>query len=121
MDTRPILRTAVRAGPAPAPGELAPKLRVRNLSFYYGDYQALRNISLDIPEHRVTAFIGPSGCGQSTLLRTFNRMYSLYSEQRAEGEVMIDGENLLTRNRDVSLILSLIHISEPTDRQKSRM
>ena len=81
---------------------------MRGLNFFYGAYQALRNITLDIPEHKVTAFIGPSGCGKSTLLRTFNRMYELYPEQRAEGEVLIDGENLLTRNRDVSLIRAKI-------------
>src|SRR5258706_8001433 len=109
MEARTLIRTAVRSGvPAPQPGQLAPKLQVRDLNFYYGDYQALRNISLDIPEHRVTAFIGPSGCGKSTLLRTFNRMYSLYPEQRAEGEVLIDGENLLARGRDVSLIRAKI-------------
>jgi len=87
---RPSIRTAVRAGhPALAAADLKSKLRVRNLNFYYGAYQALRDISLDIPENHVTAFIGPSGCGKSTLLRTFNRMYSLYPEQRAEGEVRL--------------------------------
>ena len=65
-----------------------PKLSVRNLNFYYGGFQALKNINLDIPEQKVTAFIGPSGCGKSTLLRTFNRMFELYPEQRAEGEIM---------------------------------
>jgi phosphate transport system ATP-binding protein len=59
---------------------------------------------MDIPEKKVTAFIGPSGCGKSTLLRTFNRMYALYPEQRAEGEIVLDGENLLTSKQDVSLI-----------------
>ena len=63
------------------------KLSVRNLNFYYGSFQALKNINLDIPERKVTAFIGPSGCGKSTLLRTFNRMFELYPEQRAEGEI----------------------------------
>jgi phosphate transport system ATP-binding protein len=81
-----------------------PKLSVRNLNFYYGGFQALKNISLDVPENRVTAFIGPSGCGKSTLLRTFNRMYELYPEQRAEGEILLDGSNLLTSKDDVSLI-----------------
>jgi phosphate transport system ATP-binding protein len=103
-----MIRTTVRASTAPALQDLKPKLQVRGLNFFYGAYQALRNITLDIPEHKVTAFIGPSGCGKSTLLRTFNRMYSLYPEQRAEGEVVIDGENLLTRNRDVSLIRAKI-------------
>jgi phosphate transport system ATP-binding protein len=90
--------------PAPAP----PRLTVRNLSFYYGGFRALKNVSVDIPERRVTAFIGPSGCGKSTLLRTFNRMYELYPEQRAEGEVLFDGENLVTSKRDVSLLRARI-------------
>jgi phosphate transport system ATP-binding protein len=104
-----LIRTTVRATTTTAAlQDLPPKLQVRGLNFFYGAYQALRNITLDIPERKVTAFIGPSGCGKSTLLRTFNRMYSLYPEQRAEGEVVIDGENLLTRSRDVSLIRAKI-------------
>ncbi|MCL4689190.1 MAG: phosphate ABC transporter ATP-binding protein PstB [Burkholderiales bacterium] len=81
-----------------------PKLRVRDLDFYYGQFQALKKVSLDIAEKKVTAFIGPSGCGKSTLLRTFNRMFELYPEQRAKGEILMDGENLLASKRDVSLI-----------------
>jgi phosphate transport system ATP-binding protein len=84
------------------------KIQVRRLNFYYGSYHALKNVSLDVPEKRVTAFIGPSGCGKSTLLRTFNRMYELYPEQHAEGEIILDGENLLTSKRDVSLIRARI-------------
>jgi len=80
------------------------KLAVRNLNFYYGKFHALKNIALDIPEHQVTAFIGPSGCGKSTLLRTFNRMYELYPDQRAEGEIVLDGEDLLASKKDVALI-----------------
>ena len=80
------------------------KLSIRNLNFYYGKFQALKNINLDIPEKKVTAFIGPSGCGKSTLLRTFNRMFELYPEQRAEGEIMLDGDNILTSKQDVSLM-----------------
>ena len=107
---RPTIQTALRgdrAGEATL-AELQPKLQIRNLNFYYGGFQALKNITMDVPEHRVTAFIGPSGCGKSTLLRTFNRMYSLYPEQRAEGEILIDGENLITTKRDVSLIRARI-------------
>ncbi|MBK6982898.1 MAG: phosphate ABC transporter ATP-binding protein PstB [Betaproteobacteria bacterium] len=85
-----------------------PKLRVRDLDFYYGSFQALKKVSLDVAENQVTAFIGPSGCGKSTLLRTFNRMFELYPEQRATGEVVMDGENLLTSKRDVSLIRAKI-------------
>jgi phosphate transport system ATP-binding protein len=80
------------------------KLSVRNLNFYYGNFHALKNINLDIPERKVTAFIGPSGCGKSTLLRTLNRMFELYPEQRAEGEILLDGENILSSQDDVSLI-----------------
>ena len=108
---RPVIHTAVRVAPAGGTtplAELKPKLRISRLNFYYGGFQALKNVTLDIPERRVTAFIGPSGCGKSTLLRTFNRMYSLYPEQRAEGEILMDGENLITTGQDVSLIRARI-------------
>ena len=82
----------------------SPKISVKNLDFFYGKFHALKGINLEIPEKKVTAFIGPSGCGKSTLLRTFNRMYELYPEQRAEGEIILDGENLLTSKQDVALI-----------------
>ncbi len=78
------------------------KLQVRRLNFYYGRTHALKNIELSIPERKVTAFIGPSGCGKSTLLRTFNKMYILYPEQRAEGEIWMDGENLLHPKQDIA-------------------
>ena len=84
------------------------KIVVRNLDFYYGQFHALKNINLAIPEKKVTAFIGPSGCGKSTLLRTFNRMFELYPEQRATGEILLDGENLLTSKKDVALIRAKI-------------
>ena len=80
------------------------KISVKNLDFYYGKFHALKNINLEIPENKVTAFIGPSGCGKSTLLRVFNRMFELYPEQRAEGEILLDGENLLTSKKDVALL-----------------
>ncbi|CAJ1000291.1 Phosphate import ATP-binding protein PstB [Sodalis praecaptivus] len=80
------------------------KLQVRDLNFYYGKYHALKNISLNIKRNQVTAFIGPSGCGKSTLLRTFNKMYQLYSEQSAQGEIMLDGQNILADTGDVSLL-----------------
>jgi phosphate transport system ATP-binding protein len=89
--------------------QIKPKIQVKNLNFYYGKFHAIKSVTLDIQERRVTAFIGPSGCGKSTLLRTFNRMYALYPEQRAEGEIIMDGENLLTAAaRDVSLIRAKI-------------
>jgi phosphate transport system ATP-binding protein len=87
-----------------APERVRAKLAVRKLNFYYGRFHALKNINLDIEENKVTAFIGPSGCGKSTLLRTFNRMYELYPDQRAEGEILLDGENLLTSKKDVALL-----------------
>lgn len=80
------------------------KLQIRDLSFYYGDFKALKNINIDIPEKHVTAFIGPSGCGKSTLLRTFNRMYDLYPGMRAEGEILLDGKNVLGKDVDVNLL-----------------
>lgn len=84
------------------------KLEVKNLNFYYGAFHALKSVNLSIPEKKVTAFIGPSGCGKSTLLRVFNKMFALYPEQRAEGEVLMDGENLLTSKKDIALIRSKI-------------
>ncbi len=80
------------------------KLKVRDLNFYYGNFQALKGINLDIPSKQVTAFIGPSGCGKSTLLRIFNRMYELYPGMRAEGEILMDGQNILSREVDVNLL-----------------
>ncbi|WP_294637796.1 phosphate ABC transporter ATP-binding protein PstB [uncultured Aquabacterium sp.] len=80
------------------------KLAVRNLNFFYGKFHALKNVNMELPENKVTAFIGPSGCGKSTLLRTFNRMFELYPEQRAEGQILLDGQDILTTKEDVSLI-----------------
>jgi phosphate transport system ATP-binding protein len=80
------------------------KIAVKDLNFYYGKFQALKDINLDIPENKVTAFIGPSGCGKSTLLRIFNRMFELYPEQHAQGQVLLDGVNLLTSKEDVALL-----------------
>lgn len=85
-----------------------PKLVVRDLNFYYGKDQALKNINLSIREKMVTAFIGPSGCGKSTLLRTFNRMYQLYPKQRATGEILLDGENLLDKKQDLNTLRAKI-------------
>ena len=83
-------------------------LEVRNLNFFYGAFQGLKNINLDIQKNTVTAFIGPSGCGKSTLLRTFNRMYDLYPGQRAEGEINFDGENILNPKQDLNLLRSRV-------------
>jgi len=86
---------------------LTEKITVRNLKFFYGSTLALKDISLPLYERQVTAFIGPSGCGKSTLLRVLNRMYDLYPNQRAEGEVMFDGENVLDM-KDLNLLRSRI-------------
>jgi phosphate transport system ATP-binding protein len=83
-------------------------LEIRNLDFYYGDFQGLKNVNLDIARHHVTAFIGPSGCGKSTLLRTFNRMYDLYPGQRAEGQILFHGRNLLDKKQDVNMVRAKI-------------
>ncbi len=85
-----------------------PKLIVRDLNFFYGEYRALKDINLTIPERMVTAFIGPSGCGKSTLLRTFNRMYQLYPKQSATGEVLLDGQNLLDKKQDLNTLRAKI-------------
>ncbi len=81
-----------------------PKMIVRNLNFHYGNFRALKDINLIIPEKMVTAFIGPSGCGKSTLLRTFNRMYQLYPNQRASGEILLDGDNILSSKQDLNTL-----------------
>ncbi|WP_392564252.1 phosphate ABC transporter ATP-binding protein PstB [Orbus wheelerorum] len=80
------------------------KIQVNNLNFYYDKFHALKDISIDIKANCVTAFIGPSGCGKSTLLRTFNKMYQLYPEQHATGEILLNGNDILTDHRDISLL-----------------
>jgi phosphate transport system ATP-binding protein len=87
---------------------LLDKVSIRGLDFYYGAAKALKNISLSLYENKVTAFIGPSGCGKSTLLRVLNRMYDLYPNQRAEGEVEFDGEDILSPSQDVNLLRARI-------------
>ena len=87
---------------------LAEKVAVRNVNFFYGEYQALKDVTLPIYERKVTALIGPSGCGKSTLLRIFNRMYDLYPKQRAEGEILFEGKNLLDPKQDLNLLRARI-------------
>src|ERR1700704_1457388 len=89
--SRPELRTMPGASPT--------KLKVDSLSFFYGKTQALNDVSFDIPEKRITAIIGPSGCGKTTLLRVFNRMYDLVPNARAQGSVILDGEDVLTTSK----------------------
>jgi phosphate transport system ATP-binding protein len=92
-------KSTMEAAPA-----LVDKITIRDLKFYYGDSLALKGITLPLYDRRVTAFIGPSGCGKSTLLRVLNRMYDLYPGQRAVGEVLLDGEDILARGLDLNLL-----------------
>jgi phosphate transport system ATP-binding protein len=87
---------------------LAEKVTIRDLDFFYGDFRALKSVSLPLYENKVTAFIGPSGCGKSTLLRVLNRMYDLYPHQRATGEVRFDGGNILSAKQDLNLLRARI-------------
>jgi len=97
------------AGGAAAPIEATGiKIDIRNLSFYYGQTLALKSVSMKIHDGRVTALIGPSGCGKSTLLRTINRIYELYPNMRAEGEVILDGENILGPKIDLNRLRSRV-------------
>ena len=93
-----------------AEGEAASrqKVLIRNVEFYYGAFKALKNVTMPLHDKRVTAFIGPSGCGKSTLLRVLNRIYELYPGQRAAGEVIIDGENILSPRVDLNLLRARI-------------
>ncbi len=87
---------------------LKEKVAIKNLEFFYGDSRALKGINLSLYANKTTAFIGPSGCGKSTLLRVLNRMYDLYPGQRATGEVLFDGENLLDASVDINLLRARI-------------
>src|SRR6201984_2112103 len=87
---------------------LTDKVSIRDLNFFYGDARALKSISLSLYQNKVTAFIGPSGCGKSTLLRVLNRMYDLYPNQKATGEVLLDGNNILSPKQDLNLLRARI-------------
>jgi phosphate transport system ATP-binding protein len=89
---------------APASTTAPTKIKVRDLRFFYGARESLKNISLDFPENQITAIIGPSGCGKSTLLRALNRIYDLYPGQRAEGEILLNGENILSSSVNVAYV-----------------
>jgi phosphate transport system ATP-binding protein len=96
------------ATPVVAGAGFAEKVSIRNLEFFYGDSRALKSITLPLYANKTTAFIGPSGCGKSTLLRVLNRMYDLYPGQRAAGQVLFDGENLLDSSVDINLLRARI-------------
>ena len=106
----PHAQTAVPAAAKEAldTAKLEPKIAIRQLNFYYGAAHALKDISLTLYRNTVTAFIGPSGCGKSTLLRVLNRMYDLYPNQRAVGEVVFDGDNILAPKQDLNLLRARI-------------
>ncbi len=106
-------QSSIQSQVAPAPLSAAPRIAVprvsiRGLDFYYGTNKALKSITLDLPERQVTGMIGPSGCGKSTLLRVLNRMYDLYPNQRAHGEVIMDGENILDPGVDLNGLRSRV-------------
>jgi len=103
MSTAP----AVMHAPVDTAG-LQDRITIRGLNFYYGDHRALKDISLSLYAGKVTAFIGPSGCGKSTLLRILNRMYDLYPNQRAEGTVTLDGDDILSPKQDLNLLRARI-------------
>jgi phosphate transport system ATP-binding protein len=90
-----MIEVLERRAESPATAASTPKIDIRNLDFFYGKSQALHKVNLAIPANAVTAIIGPSGCGKSTLLRTINRIFELYPEQRATGEIIMDGRNVL--------------------------
>src|SRR3569833_3238501 len=107
MDTSFHLDHAQHAIPAGVVHADKPKIDIQDLCFFYGDHKSLKNISLPLMEKKVTAFIGPSGCGKSTLLRAINRIFELYPHQRAEGQIMMDGEILL-KAKDLILLRARI-------------
>jgi phosphate transport system ATP-binding protein len=105
-EVRPYIQPAAEPLPPDlraVPGAGAAKLRVSQLSFYYGKFKALNDVSFEIPERRITAIIGPSGCGKSTLLRVFNRMYDLVPNSYATGQVLLDSENVVTTRKLLEL------------------
>ena len=96
------MRVPPRLPEEPERDRTPPKIEIRALNFFYGDMQSLHNINMSLADRSISAFIGPSGCGKSTLLRVMNRMYGLYPNQRAEGEVLIGGRDVLGATVDVA-------------------
>ena len=104
MSVAPIVTTPTVTHAVADTEGLAEKISVRNLDFFYGDHRALKSINVPLYQGKVTAFIGPSGCGKSTLLRVLNRMYDLYPNQRAAGQVLLDNEDILSPSQDLNLL-----------------
>src|SRR5262245_3210809 len=107
MSLTSVAVPSVSVAPSDRSG-LVEKVTIRDLNFFYGESRALKSVSLPLYEHKVTAFIGPSGCGKSTLLRVLNRMYDLYPNQRATGDVLFDGANILSPKQDPNLLRARI-------------
>jgi phosphate transport system ATP-binding protein len=107
MSVSSVAVPSVTVAPSDRSG-LVEKVTISDLNFFYGESRALKSISLPLYEHKVTAFIGPSGCGKSTLLRVLNRMYDLYPNQRATGDVIFDGNNILSPKQDLNLLRARI-------------
>src|ERR1700743_1373873 len=107
MSVASVAVPTVSVAPSDRSG-LVEKVTIRGLNFCYGDARALKQITLPLYEPKVTAFIGPSGCGKSTLLRVLNRMYDLYPNQRATGDVIFDGGNILSPKQDLNLLRARI-------------
>ena len=101
MNAAATLKPGVTASPT---GDADAKVIINDLNFFYGKQHALKAIKMNILEKKVTAFIGPSGCGKSTLLRTLNRMYQLYPGQVAQGEIIVDGLNILDNKQDINML-----------------
>jgi phosphate transport system ATP-binding protein len=99
--TKPLRGASTEMGLSPMPSD---KIVIRDLHFFYKNFEALKGIDIALRDKSVTAFIGPSGCGKSTLLRVVNRIYDLYPGQRATGEVLIDGRNILDKGEDLNLL-----------------
>ena len=104
----PLPEMAIQPGASASASPLPVKCQVKNVGFHYGKFHALKNVSLPLYDQRVTAFIGPSGCGKSTLLRILNRIYELYPNQTATGEVLVDGVNILSPGLDLNLVRAKI-------------
>jgi len=110
-ESAPTVTITTPGARKPVPGHqeaMAEKVSIRNLNFFYDTHKALKDINLPLYDKKVTAFIGPSGCGKSTLLRVLNRIYDLYPKQRATGEVLLDGQNILSPKQDLNLLRARI-------------